>query len=106
MIAAGMPVARAGRRGRNGDALLDLMHIAEWAAASASPQDDLADRVPRILANPIEELIRRARTPNEKQLLLEAWYHCTNAVRDALDAPELDTATPEMRKIIDGLTSL
>jgi hypothetical protein len=106
MIAAGMPVARTGRRGRGGDALLDLMQIAEWRANGASPRDDLADRVPRILANPIEELIRRARTPNEKQFLVEAWYHCANAVRDALDAPELDTATPEMRKIIDGLTSL
>jgi hypothetical protein len=110
LINKGAPLARAGRRGRGGDALICLHDFAEWQAyralqgGNSFDVDGLADKVPHLIAEVITGLLQRARTRDEKRLLISAWYECANAIRDELAADELD---PEVfTEISDALTSI
>lgn len=110
MIARGAPVAKAGRRGRGGDTLICLHDFAEWRACRALQGsnsfnvDGFADKVPHLIAGVTTGLLRRARTRDERRLLISAWYECANAIRDELGADELDPAT--FTEITDTLASI
>ncbi len=103
MIDRGAPLARAGRRGRGGDALIDLLEFEAWRQSAVDPNAELADALPRILALPVEELLRRAKTPGEKGAIRATWFACVGAARDAMGGLELDLTDPSIKKIIDAL---
>ncbi len=88
-IARGAPVARRGRRGRGGHALVDVGAIAAWRGSGCST-DALrvfAAEVPELVADAVDASFRAIRGPSKRELagaLAASWYWVTTALLDRL----------------------
>lgn len=110
----GCPVARRGRRGRGGRALVDPRAVRAWRGSSEACElaglEVLAAEVPELVAGAVAEAFRQCDGPHKRATagaLAGAWYLVTVALFDRLrrDVPALaDPAT--VPREIDHLRSI
>lgn len=114
-IDAGAPVARSGRRGRNGAALVAPEAVARWRASRGVSMDtarkqaasELAARLPELLAGAFAEAHAAIVGPDKRRAagyLAGAWYLCATRLTDELrevncDVPEIDALPPEIARL-------
>lgn len=111
---AGAPVARRGRRGRGGEALIDPAAVTAWRlSCEVSDHADLivlAGELPEIVASAIGEAFLHVEGPHKRAcagVLAGAWYLVTLALLDRLrrvvpdlnDPTALPTSIERLRKI-------
>lgn len=108
-IAAGAPVARRGRRGRGGAALIDVAAIEAWRGTGASTDAlrAFAGEVPQLVADAVDETFRELVGPHKRSSagpLAACWFQVASALLDRLrrDAPEI----PELSAIPERIEQL
>lgn len=108
-MADGAPVARRGRRGRGGAALLDVAAIEAWRGTGAATDllHVLAAEVPELVAGAVEEAFRAATGPHKRAFaghLALAWFEVTSRLLDRLrrDVPEI----PELATVPERIERL
>jgi len=100
-IARGAPVARRGRRGRGGAALIDVGAIEAWRGSSCSTDAVrvFASELPELVADAVDGFFRAISGPHKRELaaaLAGTWYVVTTRLLDRLrrdcgDIPEVDS---------------
>lgn len=106
MLRAGAPQARRGRKGRGGQALLDVNAIAAWQASRNGSGDHVAAleafaaQMPEVVADEIWRvfLLCRDKPPDRRTLpgaFAALWYAISKALRDrvAIDVPSVADIT-------------
>lgn len=101
-IGLGCPVARRGRRGRGGGALLIPGDVEAWrrARAGSGAADVLrafAGQIPELVADGVVAAFRDAEGPHKRQLAgsqVACWYSVCCAITDRLRADGIEVSDP------------
>lgn len=112
MIAAGAPVARPGRRGRGGEALLDPAAVKAWQASRGATRDQAGEadalraalsRLPQRIAALADAQFQDAEGPHKRQLAGEIAafaYRVLFALEDVAGIPTVELDELErLRKV-------
>lgn len=114
-ISQGAPVARRGRRGCGGAALVSVEAVAAWRATRGPSMDaaravaagELASELPELLASAMAEVFRQIEGPHKRAMagaLAACWYRTSCAIIDKLREtepaiPEISSLPPEIERL-------